>query len=83
MYKNSYYILIFNLLLLSNFSNQVLPFENNLFAQKAPIPICSPDSIGILLQNPASLLNVPVIVYANGYMNENSKCMQPFPPGYF
>ncbi|KAL7073187.1 hypothetical protein ACQ4LE_007281 [Meloidogyne hapla] len=47
--------------------------------QKSPVSICSPDSIGILIPNPQVTSDLPLLIYANGYMNE--QCMQPFPSG--
>lgn len=89
LYPSRRLILAINLLLLS-FSylpNQVFmkiskfPLtDQKLLTQKSPIPICSSDSIGILIPNPEVLSDLPFIIYANGY-EEQPKCLQPFPPG--
>lgn len=89
LYPSQRLILAINLLLLS-FSylpNQVFmkiskfPLtDKRLLTQKSSIPICSSDSIGILIPNPEVLSDLPFIIYANGY-EEQPKCLQPFPPG--
>nr|CAD2190294.1 unnamed protein product [Meloidogyne enterolobii] len=55
------------------------PTDQKSLTQTSPIPICSSDSIGILILNPEVMSDLPFIIYANGY-EEEPECLQPFPP---
>ncbi|CAK5025393.1 unnamed protein product [Meloidogyne enterolobii] len=87
LYPSRKLILAINLLLsFSYLPNQVFmkiskfpPTDQKSLTQTSPIPICSSDSIGILILNPEVMSDLPFIIYANGY-EEEPECLQPFPP---